>query len=400
MPGRSEQPSASSRMQSTGTMVFGVTYLGIFLLAPSDLSQYASLTADWWAWLSGAVVVASALAFFVGGLSRRVELLAPVAYVCAAAYLLVAVAWFIGWTGQSGADSSASAFDFGLVFLPQVGSCVLVLCDRIAAAVVNLLVAGGLSLFAAAIVSGGADWTDFVSAFWALSLASIYLVICWAVMSGARRFDERRRAAGAQTAELLQSRVRDAERRRLDAMVHDRLIALLMALRPGPLSEGFRWAMGSVLDEIANWSTDTGTGRDQVAATEFVQRLRVSVDELGSGLDIETIVTAPRDAEYPAAAADAIVDAVGEAVRNFHRHAGPGAAGAIRCGVEPDRLSAVVVDDGVGFDPAAVPAHRIGVALGILERMRQLEGGSSRVVSEPGHGTRVELMWVQSGVRP
>ncbi|WFN92092.1 sensor histidine kinase [Gordonia sp. LUNF6] len=396
MPASRSVPSVSARMQATGTTVFGFTYLGIFFLAPSDLDRYFALTGHWWRWLGIAVVLASALAVVAVGVTRRIDRLEPVAVGCALAFLALIAAWFAGWDGHVG-QVPANGFDHGIVFIPQIASCLLVLCGRLGFAVANLVVAGGLSLLVASIASGGVAWVDLAAGLWVLALAGIYLGICWAVMSAAHRFDEQRQEAAARAVALLRSNVRDAERRRIDAMVHDRLIALLTALRPGPLSVGFRQNISGVLDELANWSTEVEPGAERIRATEFLQRLRLSVDDLGSGVEVEAVVSAPPGTEFPAAAADTVIEAVGEAVRNFHRHAGPEASGAVLCGVGPDRISAVVVDDGVGFDPEAIPAHRIGVALGILERMRQLDGGTSRVVSAPGAGTRVELGWADPG---
>ena len=51
-----------------------------------------------------------------------------------------------------------------------------------------------------------------------------------------------------------------------------------------------------------------------------------------------------------------------------------------------------VVDDGVGFDPAAVPAHRYGLRHAVLAAMRRV-GGEAGVDSAPGRGTRVVLRW-------
>ena len=49
-----------------------------------------------------------------------------------------------------------------------------------------------------------------------------------------------------------------------------------------------------------------------------------------------------------------------------------------------------VRDRGVGFDRAAVPADRRGLAESIEGRMRR-SGGTAAVTSSPGAGTEVEL---------
>jgi signal transduction histidine kinase len=59
--------------------------------------------------------------------------------------------------------------------------------------------------------------------------------------------------------------------------------------------------------------------------------------------------------------------------------------------VEPRRVSMYVRDRGTGFDPAAVPADRGGIAESIVGRMAR-HGGTATIRSEPGEGTEVELV--------
>lgn len=79
---------------------------------------------------------------------------------------------------------------------------------------------------------------------------------------------------------------------------------------------------------------------------------------------------------------------VQEALTNVARH-----AAAANCRVRlmrlPDALRVEVEDDGSGFDPAAAPAATGGVGLiGMRERATML-GGSLRIWSAPGAGTRL-----------
>lgn len=60
------------------------------------------------------------------------------------------------------------------------------------------------------------------------------------------------------------------------------------------------------------------------------------------------------------------------------------------------RLAVVVADDGVGFDPSAVPERRLGIRLSLMRRVSAV-GGTATVHSAPGHGTRVEIPWEGAG---
>ncbi|HET7027244.1 MAG TPA: sensor histidine kinase [Candidatus Limnocylindrales bacterium] len=79
---------------------------------------------------------------------------------------------------------------------------------------------------------------------------------------------------------------------------------------------------------------------------------------------------------------------VQEAVRNALTH-----ASASRIDVSftrlPEGVRIVVADDGVGFDPRAVPPRRLGI-VGMAERADAI-GGRLTVESVGGHGTRVGL---------
>ena len=61
-------------------------------------------------------------------------------------------------------------------------------------------------------------------------------------------------------------------------------------------------------------------------------------------------------------------------------------------------MSMFVRDRGRGFDPAAVPADRRGVADSISARVRR-HGGTAEVRSAPGEGAEVELSVPRASVR-
>jgi signal transduction histidine kinase len=54
-----------------------------------------------------------------------------------------------------------------------------------------------------------------------------------------------------------------------------------------------------------------------------------------------------------------------------------------------DNVRLIVQDDGRGFDPARIPQGRLGL-IGLNERVKLL-GGSLKVQSSPGAGTRIQV---------
>ena len=111
-------------------------------------------------------------------------------------------------------------------------------------------------------------------------------------------------------------------------------------------------------------------------------RMRLDAAEGVDGADGDDGLTTQRRA--------AVLAAAREALRNVLKHSGVGEA-LVRVWDEPDGLTVVVRDFGVGFDPAA---HRPGFGLSqsIAARMAEV-GGTATVGSRVGNGTSVTL-WV------
>jgi signal transduction histidine kinase len=100
--------------------------------------------------------------------------------------------------------------------------------------------------------------------------------------------------------------------------------------------------------------------------------------------------------KLPLAAARALAGARDEALRNVERHAGTRIARVeVRAGVN-DGVALDVIDQGRGFDVNDVITDRFGLRLSVVSRMQHV-GGSARIVSAPGQGTRVELRWPAEG---
>ncbi|MEU5953383.1 DUF5931 domain-containing protein [Streptomyces sp. NPDC047525] len=109
---------------------------------------------------------------------------------------------------------------------------------------------------------------------------------------------------------------------------------------------------------------------------------KVTVSEPGA-----PVALAPKSARELAAA-------VGAALDNVHRHAGPDAGAWILVEDEPDAVIVTVRDDGPGIPEGrlaeAEGEGRLGVALSIRGRLRDI-GGTAELISVPGQGTEVEL---------
>ena len=121
-------------------------------------------------------------------------------------------------------------------------------------------------------------------------------------------------------------------------------------------------------------------------------RLRDAIDALAGRLErqhqlkIEAVVVGDAELDDDLRA---LVSACNEAVLNAAKHAGVSDV-SVYVEVEDDQVTAFVRDAGSGFDPAAVPADRRGIAESIVLRMER-HGGTAEIRSRPEAGTEVVL---------
>jgi signal transduction histidine kinase len=197
------------------------------------------------------------------------------------------------------------------------------------------------------------------------------------------------RASQVRLARALQLEAATRERERLARDIHDSVLQVLaLVARRGAEAGGEAAVLGRLAGEqevalralvasaAAEPSTDAGTD------------LRALLAPYASGT---VTVSAPATpVPLPTAVAREVAAAVAAALHNVDRHAGPTARAWVLVDDEGDAVTVSVRDDGAGFDPAAVPSGRLGVAQSIEGRVRDA-GGTATVVSSPGRGTEVEL---------
>lgn len=131
-------------------------------------------------------------------------------------------------------------------------------------------------------------------------------------------------------------------------------------------------APGSIGDEVTNLAEGVGLLQRHVEADHgiTVQVVMVGDCPLTEGLR-------------------ALLDAAREATVNSAKWSGAPQV-SLYAEVEPGAVMLFVRDRGQGFDPAAVPADRQGIAQSIRARMARY-GGTVVIRSVPGEGTEVEL---------
>jgi len=196
---------------------------------------------------------------------------------------------------------------------------------------------------------------------------------------------ERATARGAERALL----ARQEQRAEIAAHLHDSVLQTLAIIqnRAGPGTEVARIARAQER-ELRDWlfaGTDPFAGdlatelRTIARELELQHAVRIEVVTVGDVAEVES---------------HALAAASREAIANASRHAG----GEVTVFAEatPEAVEVFVRDRGPGFDPAAIPAGRLGIRESIVGRMSR--AGGSATVTADAEGTEVHVRLPRAAV--
>lgn len=188
-----------------------------------------------------------------------------------------------------------------------------------------------------------------------------------------------------QLSDERRARIRSEERAEMAAHLHDSVLHTLALIQRSDDPVEVAGLARSQERELRAWlhGRSEGTADERLADAVDVVAGRV---ERQHSVAVESVVVGdlPLDDGLRA-----LVAAAAEALVNAAKHSG---CGSISCyvEVEPGAVVAYVRDDGKGFDPAAVPDDRQGIAHSIRGRI-QRHGGTAEIDTAPGEGTEVTL---------
>ena len=208
---------------------------------------------------------------------------------------------------------------------------------------------------------------------------------------------QRRRIPNIEELEAENDRLAHGEdlARRTTAAVHDTLLNDLSIVMNAPdqLDARARSRLRHDLETLsgAEW-LDTRSQLTVVDDQDTSLRNdigRMISDYQWRGLSVH--VTGSGDGIYQLepAIATAVVDALGAALENVARHSGVTVA-EVELVYEPESITVMVADEGVGFDPSKVAADRLGIRASIEDRIAAV-GGTVQVWSSPGSGTSIMM---------
>ena len=183
------------------------------------------------------------------------------------------------------------------------------------------------------------------------------------------------------------ARIRTEERSEVAARVHDSVLQTL-ALIQRHSSEPRRVAALARRQEreLRGWLyEDRPLGDDEASLVAALSAAAADVEELhGVRVELASAGDCPLDE-----GAQAVVLAAREAMANAAKFSGSDEI-SVYAEADDARVSVFVRDRGSGFDRAAVPPDRRGLAESI-ERRLERAGGRATVVAAPGEGTEIEL---------
>jgi hypothetical protein len=210
-------------------------------------------------------------------------------------------------------------------------------------------------------------------------------------------------AARDATADAAAADVLERQRTKYHAFTHDDVLATLnSASRNAPgTAVVTRNSAQRALSKLDSFQVDESEN-PFVSASELELLLGTATRIAGVEMEPARMARGAQSLRIPAEAADALVEAVGEAVRNSVRHAdwpdGRSVTRNVHCVFSAMGVEIIVADDGRGFVSRAVAPDRLGVRLSILRRVNSQPGGIATVRSARGQGTTVTLTWAVAEV--
>ncbi|WP_232549939.1 sensor histidine kinase [Propioniciclava soli] len=364
---------------------------GLAALVLATTTQLAYINTVWLVVIGGGIFASSILLPIYAWSSRGVRVPATV-------FALSVMVGLWTWT-SSWRDPSVTALDAPFLWMViGVSTVVISIAWGDTVAVVHNLFCSAAYLIARVSNSGGA-----VSALVALqdtlivALQPLGLLLLFSfARKQAADLDAWVAASNRLVADAALRTALVGERARLDGVIHDEVMTTLVSAGRG---DGTHDASLAAQARHALASLDA-EGSEDIGADAFPPANvgRLLEDVVGSacptatlGLDID-----PMAPLVPHKVVRTLARAVREATINAEKHA---QAARVRVDV---RISAgrqgrvdvavLIADDGRGFDPALVSSRRLGIRVSLVSRMESV-GGTARVESVPGDGTRVALEW-------
>ena len=383
---RAQVETIASRALGLFGLVFGAQTI------PTALEQSAALVAGTGAALM-AVLYGSIVALAVATITKVAVRTACLAF--AALYAAALLAWPFLVDDPNALTDSAP----WLYYICTVATTAAVIALRpLWAAAYTLIVPAvyaGIRLTPAGGEAG--PLLAVLDAMYAVVLGVVVLAIITMLRQAAEAVDSAQEAALQRYDVAARQHATESERVKIDALVHDSVLTTLLsaaaATTPAEQTLAARMARDAVmrLDEAG---ASGPRALDRVGLPVLVRRLRAALTAFSTSFTVRVVNAG--GVELPVEAVEALYTAAVQAMVNSLQHADePGRSARRELRIRGVRAGGCVIeiaDNGAGFDPARVPAERLGLRVSIEERMANA-GGTAEISTRIGHGTTVTIAW-------
>lgn len=379
--------SAEIRIERLFSIFVAAGYIGYaFVLEPTIAEQW-ELTAAWWSYGSLLLIFGPAAVLMVAALARRRRIMRWATRACAFGFIVAAVTWWPAWTGDPLPGRNAIWFSI----IPGLAALAAAITMSTRATLAVMVVA----VLAVQIARPPSSYYEHLlpAILFALAFIILYVGAALMAMRTGRLLDATQADAYADAAAAAEVDARRSQRSHIDALLHDWVISTLLAAARQGNTETVQQQALTTMDKLDSPPPEITT----MSAASALTRLRAAVLAVDVTQPVSSSMSDDAaDVRFPVEAIDVLDAAISEALRNSLLHAGDAATRTVAIAVTADAIDITIADDGVGFDIAAVPPHRLGLAVSILSRVRSLPGGWASATSTPGQGTTIELRWTVS----
>ncbi|WP_152998229.1 sensor histidine kinase [Curtobacterium luteum] len=378
---------ASVERAFTILLAMGAVGLGV-VDAPLVLAQLPYLHPVW----GLLTIVALAASFaFVGIAAFLPRLAQPAQIACALVFLVALVTWPL--TVQETIPPTQHPWPWWFITIGSTAAAMGFAPWR--ATVYTALAPAVFVVIRLLPTGGGVGVTNaLLDGVYTAILSGAVLVIAVVLRRAATAVDAAQATAVRRYSAAIREHATEVERVQVDAIVHDSVLTTLLSAARAETVDAKALAARmarNAIDHLAAAAADTPGAAAPVSLVDLRARICSAVSALAAPVRLVERRVDP--VPLPAVVADALASAALQAAVNSVQHAG--GAGVDRWIVVEQRGAGVhieVADDGAGFDPAGIPAERLGVRRSIIERVEAVDG-TAEVVSEPGGGTIVRLAW-------
>ena len=373
---------AEIRIERLFSIFVGAGYLGYVPLLTGPIADTARHTDRWWTPLAVLLVFGPAIVLLVAALTRHRTLARWAARGATAGYIVAACTFGLAWDGQP----------VEYLWFPVI--------PGVAALAAAITLPPGwvfAALFATVVpaniyqhLTRESGHTDnlMVTMLFSFSFVLLFLTAAIVAVRTGRILDATRANAHAEAAAAAAADARRSQRSHIDALLHDWVISTMLAAGRQGNTDSVRRQAAVTLTKLDSGPITLA----RVPAATAMAQLRAGVLDVDLTQTISTRIDAGA-VDPPAEVVDVIDAAICEVVRNSILHAGPGTTRTVALHITDRGIDATVADDGAGFSPGDVPPHRLGLAVSVLGRLRELPGGSAGITTAPGEGTTVDLHW-------